>query len=239
MKTKQQVISNYEQAAYHLGCSIGHLVKFGTALFRTKAVKVITVITLLASLLLLFGCNSKMKPASPSVQFAPIVASQESKDTTILAEASKIDSIAPLAKPYTDTQRAAVAAAPASDVAKLSKDYEAKLKEQANHIVKLTDMLNEAKSQTDRVIVIGGYGLSALFVSLGVATFFLMAQLPFLGPRIGYALIGAGASVFAMLQAYQWTKAHPWITGIVLLFLAVAAALCVANNLHAKEPAKQ
>jgi len=61
-----------------------------------------------------------------------------------------------------------------------------------------------------------------------------MAQLPFLGPKIGFALIAAGGSVFAMLQAYQWTKAHPWITGVTLLFLTIAGALALANNHHSK-----
>ena len=63
-----------------------------------------------------------------------------------------------------------------------------------------------------------------------------MSQLAFLGPKIGYALIAAGGSVFTMLQAYQWTKAHPWITGITLLFLVAAGALAVANHAHDKKP---
>jgi hypothetical protein len=39
-----------------------------------------------------------------------------------------------------------------------------------------------------------------------------------------------------MLQAYQWTKAHPWITGITLLFLVAAGALAFANHAHDKKP---
>jgi hypothetical protein len=36
-----------------------------------------------------------------------------------------------------------------------------------------------------------------------------------------------------MVQAYEWTKAHPWITGLALLGIIIAAALAYANNFHA------
>ncbi len=146
----------------------------------------------------------------------------------MLIEADAIDKMAPGAKVHTNAQRAAVAAAPASDVTQLVSGYEAT-------IDTLTEERDDARNQTDRTIIIGGYSLAALLVAAGVASLFLMAQLPFLGPKISYALMGAGASVFAMLQAYQWTKAHPWITGITLLFITVAGALAVANHHHSKE----
>jgi len=228
-------LSDYEQAGFHAGCAVAHTWKTITALARTNIGRVAFAVILVLLLFVSSGCNHTPRPIQPTVESAPILASQTGKDVTIISEAAKIDAIAPAAKPHTDAQRAAVAAAPAADVAKLSKDYEAKLKEQAERIADLTKLLEEARNQTDRTILVSGYALSALLVSLGVATFFLMAQLAFLGPRIGYALIGAGASVFAMLQAYQWTKAHPWVTGIALLFLAVAAALAAANHLHSKD----
>lgn len=195
--------------------------------------RILAAITLLA----LIGCQNAPAPRRP-VQSAPVVAGQEGKDATVLSEAAQIDAIAPEAKPHTDAQRAAVAAAPAADVSRLVKAYEAEGDQLRKENATLTKERDEARNQTDRTIIIGGYALAALLVAAGVATFFLMAQLPFLGPKIGFALIGAGASVFAMLQAYQWTKAHPWITGITLLFLVAAAALAFANHAHNKDASK-
>jgi len=192
----------------------------------------------LLALLALTGCSTSRAPAlRPAVVSAPVVASQEGKDRTVLSEAAQIDAIAPAAKPHTDAQRAAVAAAPAADVSRLVKALEAEAAQLLKEIATLTKERDEARNQTDRTIIIGGYALAALLVAGGVATFFLMAQLAFLGPRIGYALIGAGGSVFVMLQCYQWTKAHPWVTGATLLFLVAAGAFAAANQVHAKESA--
>jgi hypothetical protein len=188
----------------------------------------------LVALLCLVGCRTAPAVTRPPVASAPVVLSQEGKDTTVLAEALKIDAIAPEAKPHTDAQRAAVAAAPAADVAKLAKAFESQIADLGKTITRLTKERDEARNQTDRTIILGGYAAVALLVASGVATFFLMAQLAFLGPKIGYALIAAGGSIFAMLQAYQWTKAHPWITGVALLFLVAALALGFANHHHAK-----
>jgi len=192
----------------------------------------------LLALLALTGCSTSRAPAlRPAVVSAPVVASQEGKDRTVLSEAAQIDAIAPAAKPHTDAQRAAVAAAPAADVSRLVKSLEAEAAQLLKEIATLTKERDEARNQTDRTIILGGYALAALLVAGGVATFFLMAQLAFLGPRIGYALIGAGGSVFVMLQCYQWTKAHPWVTGATLLFLVAAGAFAAANQVHAKESA--
>ncbi len=187
----------------------------------------------LAVLLALAGCHNA--PVNrPAVASAPVVASQEGKDRTVLEEAAQIDAVAPEAKQHTDAQRAAVAAAPAAEVAKLAKDYEARHAQDEKEKAQLRKERDEARNQTDRTIIVGGYALVALLAASGAATFFLMAQIPFLGPKIGFALLAASGSVFVMLQAYQWTKAHPWITGVALLFIAVAAALAVANQHHHK-----
>lgn len=217
--------------------------------FAVCAVDVL-IVTAIALLVVfgLSGCKTETanpRSSRPPVNAAPVISGQMGKDSTILDEASKIDAIAPEAKEHTDAQRAAVAANPAQDVAKLVAEFEARekaiqkdnderSKADAATIAKLTKERDEARNETDRAILIGGYALAALLVSAGVATFFLMAQLAFLGPKIGYALIGAGSSVFVMLQAYQWTKAHPWITGITLIFLVVAGALAFANHTHDK-----
>jgi hypothetical protein len=229
-------LCNCEQAFFHAGCAVGHSVKCVVALSRCKWGRLLFALVLFAVVTLAFAGCAHAPVARPPVASAPVVSSQEGKDRAILSEAAQIDAIAPAAKPHTDAQRAAIAAAPAADVAKLVKALEDQFRDATKMIAQLTKERDEARNQTDRTIIIGGYALAALFVSAGVATFFLMAQLAFLGPKIGYALIASGGSVFAMLQAYQWTKAHPWITGIALLFLVAAGALAFANHAHAKRP---
>jgi hypothetical protein len=250
-------IGNLRQAALHFGCGFIALWRFVVELWhsafvrdfvRTVAMSAV-ILGMLWFFLMATGCQKaivKPRIVRPPVVSAPVVAGQMGKDATVLDEAAKIDAIAPEVKEHTDAQRAAVAANPAQDVAKLVAEFEARIKEiekdgderakaDAAIIAQRTKERDEARNETDRAIVIGGYAFAAILVAAGVATFFLMAQLAFLGPKIGYALIGAGSSVFVMLQAYQWTKAHPWITGITLLFLVAAGALAFANHLHAKD----
>ncbi len=189
---------------------------------------------LLAILFALAGCQTSSAPTA-TVDPAPVLAGQAKKDKAVLTEADAIDKVAPKAKVHTDAQRAAVAAAPASDVTQLASDYEATIDGLTKSNAKLTEERDDARNQTDRTIIIGGYSLAALLVAAGVASLFLMAQLPFLGPMVSYSLMAAGGSVFVMLQAYQWTKAHPWITGVALLFLVAAGALMLANRHHSRK----
>ena len=210
----------------------------------TRALDLVSLLAILAGLLLLaFALTGCKTPTGnrPPIDAKPTITAHEGKDRTILSEAAQIDAIAPQAKPHTDAQRAAIAAAPAADVAALVARYEAQAKADAvskaqlqRDNARLVKDLASAHEKTDRVIRLGGYALAALLTAAGVASFFLAAQLPMLGPRIGIALVAAGASVFAMVQAYEWTKAHPWVTGITLALLLVAAVLAYANQLHAR-----
>lgn len=180
-----------------------------------------------------WGCSrTKSRPSLPPPASTAIIDGQKGKDRVIVEEAAKIDAIAPEAKPHTDAQRAAVASAPAVDVERLNAQWEAVLKDRDALVAHLTKERDEARNATDKAVRIGGYALAGILVALGVASFFLAAQVPFLGPKISAAMIAAGLSVFAMLQAYEWTKAHPWITGITLLFLVAAGALAYANHFH-------
>lgn len=182
------------------------------------------------------GCTrGKQRASLPPPASAAIIEGQKGKDRVVVEEAAKIDAIAPEARPHTDAQRAAVAAAPAVDVEKLNAAWVAVVADRDKTIAKITHELADARNATDKAIRIGGYALAGILVALGVASFFLAAQVPFLGPKISMALIAAGLSVFAMLQAYEWTRAHPWITGITLLFLVAAGALAYANHYHAKK----
>lgn len=182
--------------------------------------------------------NRSVTPV-PIPKAAPIVSGQKEKDKAVLAEADKIDAQFPEAKPHTDNQRAAVAAAPAVDVEKLVADYEAALKSRDGLIAALKEenatlakKLADALEKGDFYIRIGGYALSALLVAAGVASFWLQAQLAFLGPKVGLALISAGGSVFAMMQAYDFTKDNPWVVGLTLALVLVAGVLAYANHWH-------
>lgn len=185
------------------------------------------------------GCaRGKQRPSLPPPASAAIIEGQKGKDRVVVEEAGKIAQEWPEAKPHTDAQIAAVAAAPAADVERLNAQWETVLANRDAIIAKITKERDEARNATDRAIRIGGYALAGILVALGVASFFLAAQVPWLGPKISMSLIAAGLSVFAMVQAYEWTKAHPWITGITLLFLVAAGALAYANHYHSKDTAK-
>jgi len=190
------------------------------------------------ALLCLAGCSRSPVAPLRVPASAEIIGGQKGKDATVLAEADKIDAITPDAKPHTDAQRAAVAAAPAADVEKLDAQWKAVVAQLTKERDEARRERDEARNATDKAIIIGGYALAAILLALGVASFFLAAQVPLLGPRISIALIAAAASVFGMLQAYQWTKAHPWITGITGLLLLVSGVLAYSNHLHHKESPK-
>ncbi len=184
------------------------------------------------------GCGGKVPASLPPPASAAIIEGQKGKDRVVVEEAGKIAQEWPDAKPHTDAQIAAVAAAPAADVERLNAQWAAVVADRDKVIAKLTQDLADARNATDKVIRIGGYALAGILVALGVASFFLAAQVPWLGPRISIALVAAGVSIFAMVQAYEWTKAHPWITGITLLFLVAAGIYAHGNHLHDKSPAK-
>jgi len=199
-----------------------------------RATQALAALALLALLAMASGCATHRQPAPPRPLPAsgPIIEGQSTKDATITTAAAAIDEITPEAKPHTDAQRAAIAAAPAADVARLDAEWRATLANRDAHIADLTKRLAAALDATDRVIRLGGYSASALLIAAGVASFFLAAQLAFLGPRVAFALIAAGGSIFAMLQAYDFTKAHPWITALAGLCLFAAAILAYANYLN-------
>jgi len=137
---KLSALPDFEQAACHAGCSFAHAIKSVVALSRCRWFRVAVALGVFVAVALLAGCRTAPAVARPPVASAPVVASQEGKDTAILNEAAQIDAIAPAAKPHTDAQRAAVAAAPAADVAKLAKGYE-------DHIVGLDKMVAKLEKQ--------------------------------------------------------------------------------------------
>jgi hypothetical protein len=222
------------QCALHVGCAL-------RAAWNCCVVRFLVFVLVVGVMLVIAGCKSATVPTKrPPVNSAPVIAGQLGKDATIIEEAAKIDAIAPEAKPHTDAQRAAIAANPAQDVAKLVAEFEKReneaAKETAAIIAGLRAEIEAANSLVDRVIRIGGYALAAILGAAAAASLFLAAQVPWLGPRISAALGAASVSIFAMVWAYEWTKQHPWITAITGACILVAAALAYANHLHDRSP---
>jgi hypothetical protein len=210
MKNKP-TLSDYEQASFHLGCVVGHIWKVLVALYRTKGGRAVFAVILLAVLFALNGCNTARKPSS-AIEPAPILASQEGKDTTIVSEAAKIDAIAPAAKPHTDAQRAAVAAAPAADVAKLVNGYEAKIKELTDQIVGLNKMIENLKDaeQKKQVATLRWFGLGALAIA-GLLAWAQQVRFAAVGALVGMVSLGLAQII-----------SQPWFMPTVGIASAVA-----------------
>ena len=181
------------------------------------------------------GCHGAAvyRPA-PGIASAPVLAAQQGKDVAVLASASRIDAVAPAVRPQTDEIRAAVAAAPATQVASLIKDYDAARAGDAKALAVSEARAKAAEEATDNAVIIGGYALVALLILAGVGSFAFQAQLAFLGAGIGWAAFAAAGVLFGLLRFYQFTRDHPWITGLALAPLLVAAGLAVSNHFHAK-----
>jgi hypothetical protein len=142
------------------------------------------------------------------------LASQEGKDTTIVSEAAKIDAIAPAAKPHTDAQRAAVAAAPAADVAKLVSGYDTKIKELTDSIADLSKTIENLKDaeQKKQVATCRWIGLGALALAV------LLAYL-----KLGeWSLVSGGVGMLSLGLAQLISQ--PWFTTALNCALAVCAA---------------
>ena len=95
----------------------------------------------------------------------------------------------------------------------------------------------EAKIRTLQTWIF--YGGGALLIALGAASFFLAAQVPFLGPKVSIGIAGAGAALIAAGKVLAELEKHPWIfytgLGLAVAALAVAVGLAVSNQHHANE----
>ena len=137
--------------------------------WRAVAALLPVVIIAVVCAVILSGCAFGKRRAAviPAPVSAPIVAGQKGKDATILAEAAAIDQVSPEAKPHTDAQRAAVAAAPAEDVAKLVRDLESQnsalIRDNAEKDKRINDMKNA--EQAKEVATLRCIGLGALVVA--------------------------------------------------------------------------
>lgn len=107
---------------------------------------VVAIACALLVLPLLAGCRLRAAPA-PKIDPSPTLAGQVEKDRTVLVEADRIDAIAPEARPHTDAQRAAVAAAPAADVVRLVADYVRQEERNAHELAVLKKQLAAARKE--------------------------------------------------------------------------------------------
>jgi len=169
------------------------------------------------------GCQRGGVTPTPPVNAAPVLKDQENKDRTVTKEADAIDKkvagtpVADDVKASTDAQRAAVAAAPAADVARIVAAFEAKAKADAATIAKLTatitDLENQALREQARWLTWTGVALLAAF---GLSL--LVGQLAAAVKTWPLALLGVGCFGLAQLIS------HPWfLRGFILLLIAAVA----------------
>ena len=205
-------LSDYEQAGFHAGCAVAHTWKTITALARTNIGRVAFAVILVSLLFVSSGCNHAPRPVLPTVESAPILASQEGKDVTIVSEAAKIDAIAPAAKPHTDAQRAAVAAAPAADVAKLVSGYDAKIKELTDRISDLSKTIENLKDaeQKKQVATLRWFGIGALAIA-GLLAWAQQVRFAAVGALVGMVSLGLAQII-----------SQPWFMPTVGVASAVA-----------------
>jgi Skp family chaperone for outer membrane proteins len=179
--------------------------------WRAVAALIPVVIIAIACAVILSGCAfaKKRAVAIAAPVSAPIVAGQKSKDATILSEAAAIDQVSPEAKPHTDAQRAAVAAAPAEDVAKLVRDLESQnsalVIDNTEKDKRINALLDEALRAT--VSALRKCGIS--LVLIGVAVVFAAKLIP-LGALVG----SAGFVLLAAAQIWVKVSTHPWFDSI-------------------------
>jgi hypothetical protein len=155
----------------------------------------------LLALLALTGCSTARAPAlRPAVVSAPVVASQEGKDRTVLSEALKIETLAPQTKPHTDAQRQAVAAAPAADVSRLVNAYEAQIKDLNDRVAGLSKTIENLKDVElkRQAAWLRGFGFGAFAVA-GLLVWARQFEFSATAALAGIALLG-----LAQLISQPW-----------------------------------
>lgn len=240
-----------KQAALHFGCA-------WIALWRCEClrsfVKLVGMCAVIVGMLWLFlmagGCKSRpiqTRASLPAVDFTATLTSQEGKDRAIIDWASKIDAatdawlaqfpsqFANEIRTATAGQRAAVAAAPASQFNAIVAAYQqrdklrdAREKEDAKTIADLRDALAKEKDKFFfymRLFLTGG---GSLVMAASVAAFIFLGELAAIFPSIGKRVIAGvfafGATLFAAGIAYAWAYHHQTllacIAGAIFIFVA-------------------
>jgi len=186
-----------------------------------------TIVALVVAALALSGCATiRRAPAVASpVAVKAIAASHEAKDTAIIAEAAKIDAIAPAAREHTDAQRAAVASAPAADLKPAFAVLESRIQEltkanetQAKQIAALKDVELRTQAKSLRWFGLAAFALAAVLAYIRRVEFAALAALagllslglaqlisqPWFMPAVTIAVaLGVAGGAWAVIHAYR------------------------------------
>lgn len=201
----------------------------------------------LAACLALTGCSwggkPRPQPFTPptSAELGRVVSAHEGKDRAIVEEAAKIDAIAPEARPHTDAQRAAVAAAPAADVAALRATIDTLMKARTTDAATIADLrtqLEKSNSRTDQIIRLGFAGFGALLIAGAVIIALMAAKaggvFVGVGPMQAGAIAAAGCTMLFASFAYGWAlRNQTLVMSIFGACLVAAAVLWYSNRKHA------
>ncbi len=190
--------------------------------------------------LVILGCSGcirgKSRPSLPPPASAAIIDGQAGKDRVVVAEAGKIAQEWPDAKPHTDAQIAAVAAAPAADVARLDAAWKAIVKQVTGERDEARKKLAEADAKFHRTVrlwlAFAGFTFGALTIAGGI----MFAKFAVLFSWFGRDVLILTASLSSLAWftslAYGWAVAHlNWIMGGAA-FLLVAVALLIYANIR-------
>lgn len=224
---KLSELSDFEQAGYHAGCAFGHTVKAVVALSRCRWFRVAVAFGVFAAMTSLFAGCRHAPAIAPSAPSAPVIASQEGKDTAILAEAVKIDAIAPAAKVHTDAQRAAVAAAPAADIKRILTEKDAIISAYQGEVKKLNDRIDDLKDAElkKQTAWLRWFGFGALAVA-GLLAWARQLQFAATAGLVGIAALGLAQLI-----------SQPWFMPAVSIVagLALAAVGFIAYKKYQKD----
>jgi len=178
----------------------------------------------------LLGCRSLSRPAK--VDRMPALAAsldaQTKKDTVVTTEAARIDDavadtpVAAEVKVSTDAQRAAVIAAPAADLLKITDGYEVRVKEllveNTGLKSQLVDLENaERKKQVTLLRLIGA---AALLAAVALAYFRMT----------GFAALAGATSLFSFGMGQLISQ--PWFATVFNWSLGTVAVIAVGVGVY-------
>ena len=103
-----------------------------------------------------------------------------------------------------------------------------------------------AKAAAERMQTVILTGLGALLILAGIASIVYASSIPFLGPRAGALLIGAGVGLITLnvivRELQDQLDRHPWVlwtgVGLMIALVAVAAGMIYSNQHHAADALK-
>ena len=178
-----------------------------------------------ALLLALFGCNSprSSRTSTPLPALAASVDAQVKKDAVVTAEATRIDvavantPVAEEVKVSTDAQRAAVVAAPAADLLKITAGYEAEIKTLSEAKAKLETRLVELQDaeRKKQVTLLRLIGVAAVLAAVTLAYFRMT----------GFAALAGATALFAFGMGQLISQ--PWFATVFNWSLGITAVIAV------------